>query len=406
MNQLIITIIIVFLLGSFIKYRNFYNGMFLFNSIWLFMLVIYNFQLSYLLIDLDNKTIWILIIMILSFNIVYILVSITMNIGERRCRYVKNDIKEKYLKSNLIIKLFYIWLFLILIEIVYSGGVPLMWTITGKAKTYFDFGIENVHGFVNALALTINLMACSYYLFIEKKKSMLKIIIGILFTYTLLISRQVIITSLIEIGFLIFYYYKTKGKKIRFKRMFVILNISVIIFGMIGNLRTGLDNFYRVAFIKVPISGVFSGFYWVYMYFSMTLANINYVVTNGFVNVYPVSLLNIFERGSISYSSKDFILNKAFTVSGFFAKYLIWDGLSGVIIITALYGCVAAITFNYFTKKRTLHSLLIYAVAIQTIVMSFFTDMLFYKPSSFQFIFLILIYIIFNKGVFGSSKTK
>ena len=207
MYQLLIITIVAFLLINFIKCRNFYNGMFLFNFIWLFMLILYKFKLSYLLTELNSRTIQILIIMIVSFNIVYLLTTAVMNIGKTTKKCSLHDIRDKYLSQKIIYKLFYLWSFLIIVEIIVSGGLPVIWKIIGNNKTYFDFGIANIHGFVNSLALTINLMACAYYLFIRKNKFMVKIIITILVTYTLLISRQVIITSLIEMAFLLFYYY-------------------------------------------------------------------------------------------------------------------------------------------------------------------------------------------------------
>lgn len=44
-----------------------------------------------------------------------------------------------------------IWLFFYLIMIVYSGGVPLLWVVTGDARTYVDFGVPTIGGLCNML---------------------------------------------------------------------------------------------------------------------------------------------------------------------------------------------------------------------------------------------------------------
>ena len=45
----------------------------------------------------------------------------------------------------------WVWLFFYVVMVFYSGGVPLLWVITGDPRTYVDFGIPTVGGLCNLL---------------------------------------------------------------------------------------------------------------------------------------------------------------------------------------------------------------------------------------------------------------
>ena len=61
--------------------------------------------------------------------------------------------------ESISLKLFWAWLATYVIHIVYSGGVPLYWVLTGDARTYADFGVPTLGGLSNMLRAFI-LVAC------------------------------------------------------------------------------------------------------------------------------------------------------------------------------------------------------------------------------------------------------
>lgn len=118
--------------------KKIYSPIFVFNMIWLITLGLYELKLSTLQQDLSNRTLLIFSICILSYNITCII-----------AKYVKlNFLKNKF-KINAKFKVKTIddkvriakWIALILfgIQIIYSGGLPLIWKLTGDSRIYFDF---------------------------------------------------------------------------------------------------------------------------------------------------------------------------------------------------------------------------------------------------------------------------
>ena len=390
MYQILLFVLVAFfLVYSYIKYKNFYNPIFLFNAIWGFIFVLYDLKLSNLLDNLSNGTVLIFIAMFVTFNIISLFISLVFDYFNSRItkNEIKSDegaVKNNFLNKKVIYFLFIIWFCIISVEIIYCKGVPLVWLLLKTGKTYFDFGIKGLHGFANAIGLTVTLMAYSYYEFNKKDKTLLCLISAVLFIYVLLISRQVIISACIEMAFVYIFKRSIQNKKIKKRYVIIGALIAILAFGIIGNIRTGGQEFYRVSSIKYPIPLVFSGFYWFYMYLVMTVSNINHVVTANLTNL---------GQATQGMDPRQFLTSPNFTVSGFMSKNLITNGIWGVVWICAEYSIVSALSYNYLNKFKSMIGLLLYAVIVHIILLSFFVDMMSYKPVNFQLVLLIAVYI-------------
>lgn len=386
---LLFMLIAFFLVYSYIKYKNFYNPIFLFNAIWGLIFLLYDLKLSYLLDDLSDGTVLIFIVMFITFNIISVVINLIFDyINSKRTKNeIKSDegtVKNNFLNEKVIYFLFIIWFCLISFEIIYCKGVPLVWLLLKTGKSYFDFGIKGLHGFANAIGLTVTLMAYSHYEFNKKDKKLLYLILFVFFIYVLLISRQVIITACIEMAFVYIFKRSIQNKKIKKRYVIIGALIAVLAFGIIGNIRTGGQEFYRVSSIKYPIPLVFSGFYWFYMYLVMTVSNINHVVTANLTNL---------GQATQGMDPRQFLTSPNFTVSGFISQNLVSNGIWGVVFICAEYSIVSALSYNYLDKFKSMLSLLLYAVIVHIILLSFFVDMMSYKPVNFQLVLLIAVYI-------------
>lgn len=406
MYQILLFVLVAFfLVYSYIKYKNFYNPIFLFNAIWGFIFVLYDLKLSNLLDNLSNGTVLIFIAMFVTFNIISLFISLVFDYFNSRItkNEIKSDegaVKNNFLNKKVIYFLFIIWFCIISVEIIYCKGVPLVWILLKTGKTYFDFGIKGLHGFANAIGLTVTLMAYSYYEFNKKDKTLLYLISAVLFIYVLLISRQVIISACIEMAFVYIFKRTIENNKIKKRNFIIAIVIAILAFGIIGNIRTGGAEFYRVASIKYPVPMFFSGVYWVYMYLVMTLGNINHLVNGGIINL-GVDALNTLQPNQL-------LVSPNFTVSGFFNNSLITNGAIGVILITSEYAVLSALAYNFLNKFRSMFGVLLYAVVAHIILLSFFIDMASYKPVSFQLFLIILLYIIGTKkyNVFKKQNDK
>ena len=139
------------------------------------------------------------------------------------------------------------------------------------------------------------------------------------------------------------------------------------------------------------------------MYFTMSIANINNAIYLG-INQYglypimknylPTVFSNIiFENSNIIIPN--YLVTKAFNVSGYFINFYLAFGNLGVLIISSIYGVLGGIITNKNRNESSEKNLLYMSVYIQIIILSFFENHLFYLPSGFQFllIFLFLKYI-------------
>lgn len=72
---------------------------------------------------------------------------------------VVNQIDERKAQNVLGI-IVWAWLFLYVIMIISSGGLPLFWVLTGDPRTYVDFGVPTLGGLCNMLRAFSSALAC------------------------------------------------------------------------------------------------------------------------------------------------------------------------------------------------------------------------------------------------------
>lgn len=392
----IITTLVLIAIGYFVI-KKLFNPITIFNLIWLVIVVLYQLQLSNLQVSLSKETYYVFLINNLVFSISFLIAHIVRL--KRNTLKIDNNVVINY---SVVKKMFYIWCFFELIEVIVSGGIPILWILSHASKTYAHFGIPSLHGCMNSLGLIIILLAWYLFLFDEdktKKKRLIEIIAFILFYYLCLITRQVIISAVIEM-FSMYVFYK---KKIPWKKLIKLGFVGVILFGIVGNIRTGYDNFLNVSVLKTnAFNSLFVGVYWVYMYLTMTVANINYSVIHGIsgYGLYPIAksfiptaISNIiFKEQLIKIPSS--IVTPAFNVSGYFKEFYIGFGTLGVFIISAIYGILGAIIFKKYLANKSEKNILYYSIYLQIILLSFFANHLLYLPSGFQ---LVIVYLLFRK---------
>ena len=409
MFYIYIFISLIFIFLSIKVTKKILNPIFIFVGTWLAIIVLYQFELSNWQYNLIDDSYITFIINIMAFTISYLLVYIL-----KRKKIIQNnekkDDKNVIVDFNFIKKMFIFWIIIEIIETIYSGGIPIIWKLVGSSKTYASYGIPTVHGLMNSISLIIMLL--SYYLYLKenRKNKKLLLIIGTIILFDLMIiTRQVIVSALIEL-FVIYIFF---NKKIPVYKLLIIVSFLVIGFGLIGNIRTGSDNFiYVSSFKNENINKFLIGFYWVYMYFTMSIANINNAIYLG-INQYglypimknylPTVFSNIiFENSNIIIPN--YLVTKAFNVSGYFINFYLAFGNLGVLIISSIYGVLGGIITNKNRNESSEKNLLYMSVYIQIIILSFFENHLFYLPSGFQFFLIFLIFKYIDRNMIRRKK--
>ncbi len=401
MTYTLIFLMILFIFLGIILTKKVINPLSAFNLIWLVVIAMYQLRLSELQDILNDESVITFIICILSFSITFILGYVI------KIKQKERKESDKIIEYDTIKKIFIFWLIIEFIETVWSGGLPILWKIIGSSKTYMNYGIPTLHGLMNSIGLVIIML--SFYLYMYKKQKdnvkdrRLLVILLVVSLFSLcLITRQVIITAIIEM-MVIYLYFKVK---IPWKKIIIIVCVGVIAFGVIGNFRTGYDEFLDVSLMKnnnIPKSLI--GVYWVYMYLTMTVANVNNAVLLGIndygitpiASVYIPTVISNLLFSNSNIKVPNYLVTRAFNVSGFFIDFYIGYGNLGVAIISAIYGLLGAYTLKKVTKKQNEKNILYYAIYLQIVLLSFFYNHLLYLPSGFQFVIVYIIFKIFDK---------
>ncbi len=401
MTYTLIFLMILFIFLGIILTKKVINPLSAFNLIWLVVIAMYQLRLSELQDILNDESVITFIICILSFSITFILGYVI------KIKQKERKESNKIIEYDTIKKIFIFWLIIEFIETVWSGGLPILWKIIGSSKTYMNYGIPTLHGLMNSIGLVIIML--SFYLYMYKKQKdnvkdrrLLVILLVVTLFSLCLITRQVIITAIIEM-MVIYLYFKVK---IPWKKIIIIVCVGVIAFGVIGNFRTGYDEFLDVSLMKnnnIPKSLI--GVYWVYMYLTMTVANVNNAVLLGIndygitpiASVYIPTVISNLLFSNSNIKVPNYLVTRAFNVSGFFIDFYIGYGNLGVAIISAIYGLLGAYTLKKVTKKQNEKNILYYAIYLQIVLLSFFYNHLLYLPSGFQFVIVYIIFKIFDK---------
>ncbi|MCH1924614.1 oligosaccharide repeat unit polymerase [Shewanella sp. C32] len=382
-----------------------FEPLFVFSGIWLFVLVLYGLQYSSLLIfEFIDVAMYVLFI-IGSFFVGWLAIFIYE--GRFHSRVVGLNIERYDLKINLsdnfLLRLklkircfFGIWLLITLIEIVYCSGVPIVWLILKNGKTYFDFGLPSVHGFLNSLLLTLSLVSYFVYVYTGERKYLLVPVFTCLWS-VIVISRNLLIVNIFQLILIHFSFRKMNLKKIF--PVVVLFLFLIFIFGVVGDARSGRDAFLALAMAtdNYP-TWLPSGFLWVYMYLTTPVNNL----VNAFVNSVPnydwslrestSMLLPSVIRGMIySDNYANFtqnLVSEAFNVSSAFINPYKDIGAFGVFFLASIAGFFSRV----FYKNRTPFAFFGFAILSQCNILSVFYNHYMYLPVVFQ---LVLVRFVF-----------
>ena len=381
---LIYLILIIFMLFDFLKHKKILSPIFIFNFIWFFVLTLYQLKLSYLQQDLSDRTLLVFFISILTYNISYLVFSIFKLNNEKEEK--RSSTLEKRLKiaRRIVIIVF-------IIEILYSGGFPLLWMLIGSSKGYFNYGIPSLHGAFNGLVICLG----AYSLYKKDKKNIIfYFLIGVL-----IISRQIIISMFVE-GLVCMILDMSKNQKTKYLKYLKYIVLLLVMFTVIGNLRSGNDVMDNVFKPKPQYEKLSSTTKWIYSYLTFSISNFNNLVsiTDGGMN-HGVSMAKellptvILEKANITVNySPYYIVSPNYTVSTYLPSPYLDFGLFGAALFSIIMSFTGAYTNKLLKKNNSIRNKLLYSVFIHNILLLFFNNMFLYLPVVIQFVYIIIIF--------------
>jgi oligosaccharide repeat unit polymerase len=356
------------------------NPAILFCLVWGTTLVLYSLEYSALLTRLEPETL-ILVVGCCAAALVGWLLSRAfasrLMVSAIRSAEPWPEPVRRALGSRLRI-LSYIWLAAVVFELAYFGNLPFLSLFgIGAPVLYTEYGFSGLHGLLNAMQLVMFDMALLFYIKTGSRKHMLYAVALLLWS-VLMVTRAVIMASIVQ-GIMIGLIFSA-----RFRKRFVLLGSSVILavilaFGALGDLRSSEGaTIQEVAQQSSDYPDYLpAGFFWVYVYVTTPLnninANIHSIASTGFPYYTILPLLPNVVKNALAVEDMDVsLVDENLNVSSFFRQFLFDYGIYGTIFVVALLYLAFSVAMAK-SQRSELWSLILVVILFST-VMSVFVN--------------------------------
>jgi oligosaccharide repeat unit polymerase len=370
----------------------FKNPAIIFAFVWIITIGLYLQYYATVLEPLKSKTIVFVLLSIIFFTLPFFLLLLLK---------LKKQ-QDFYLNENLNIQirvLFFIWLFFSVIEILLFRYFPLF-SVGNVGQRYSEWGIHGLHGALNSIILVISNMLFYKFLVLRKKRFLILFVLCLLWP-VLLLTRQVLMSMIIQSGLI--YMYKVKIKTTDILKYFIICMIIIFLFGLLGDIRSGNGNIERVAGIADSnIEALPSGVFWIYAYFTTPLNNFNHNI-----EIYPAfDFKPIVAFGGLLPSvirpekaNDEFsLVTEALNVSTMHPQYVEGFGLLGSLFFYFTFGTFVVYVYVKYRTRSNAKWLFMLVVITYGLVVSIFTDYLLRTVFVFQFILHYYLGTNFKSG--------
>lgn len=392
--------LIGFLIVDFVIDKKMISPIKVFNSIWIVILSLYQLNLSYIQSSISDRTALVFLVCVALFDLTYYLTRAFSLKKEKRTKEndEKKELKETRKKISLGKKLRAInisFIVLFIVEIAYSGYLPLWSLITGHGSGYLNFGIPSLNGLMYAVAICLG----AYYIFKRNPRAFIYIGFGLA-----VVSRQLLISMAIEaaVMFICSRYFSEGKRRIKHLGVKILIGAILIFAGFVafGNVRSGNDVMKKVFEPRVGYEQLPDSVMWGYSYLEFSISNFNKltVLTNGGVNhgsssinaLLPTAITKIIKLPNNF--KQNYLVRPNFNVSTWFPEIYLDFGIVGVGVFSGLVAILGWFLYYNVTRKTSVKNLLLYAVFAHNILMFFFINMFLYLPVVAQFVIVPLIF--------------
>jgi hypothetical protein len=327
------------------------------------------------------------LLIVVPILVVSILFQVAYSVGARRKArtVVVEDVPLAQLEAR-VRQCLYLWVALAGIETLVSGGVPLVWILTGSGKTNWDYGISSVHGMVNALLLALAVTSFALYLYTGKRRH-LPVPIFALFWSMVLVSRGTLFVLVAEC--VVIYLRLRRVRWTTFVRFAGLAIVLLLIFGYVGDIRSWAEAFRELAQPTPDFPDwAPSGLLWAYIYITTPINNLLYtmhtihpsydiLLPNTAATLFPTVLRNIIygKLGATDAISGGRVV-EALNVSTAYVSPFQDMGLFGIVGFSTL----SAALCEVFWRRNGFRNMLYFAVFAQALMLSLFYNLLFSLP--------------------------
>ena len=270
--------------------------------------------------------------------------------------------------------IFSVWGALYILNVAYSGGIPLLWAVMHSGKTYADFGIPSVGGLALMLRSFVGVVWMCLFCITGQKKYLL-FVVGLGSLCILEVSRGNLFMYILQIGCIYLILNRMRIRTFLVVAAIVVIAISLFIF--LGTVRgiTGTAATFGAG--KTAIANIPPGLFWAWAYTVSTIGNVNHAAAIGIhPHYFPLYsgtlLLPGAIRGLFGASGAPIPLAaSSLTAVSAYGPLIADFGFSGAAIWMA--GFQALSTYVYIRAKQgSLVHLVIYPPLFVSIVLSVF----------------------------------
>lgn len=362
-------------------------------------------------VDFNSTFAFLLLFNIASFFLVYRLFSACYGPVRVARSQLISDTDASQLRGFIKVA-FKVWLGLYLLTIVLSDGLPIMWIITGDSRTYVDFGVPTLSGFLNMVRAFI--FAVCVLLYIRRDHAIKKLYLWLL--------AVLLLSSLAEMArgnMLVLLLHGVAAwlivTPIRFRALFHvawILIVFILAFGLMGDLRNENSSAVLGFVDEDSIFAVLpSGFLWAFLYFVTPAINVSYALAQGIEPLYAPffsvqSLLptvirdSVFEAGVYPIQLKI----EAFNATSFYAPLLADFGVIGSAMIVLLLQIIVAY-LHVRAVRGSLFHLLIFPAFYMSVVLSVFY-MYFFSLVTVLYPLMAVAYVSYRRNNNPTSRMR
>ncbi|POP52213.1 hypothetical protein C0068_14535 [Zhongshania marina] len=294
----------------------------------------------------------------------------------------------------------FLFVILALVEFLYAGYVPLLSMALGRSISHFAFGIPSLHGMVLSLGATLATGWFFVYLAGERQKFKLAAVVMILIVFALFVSRKMIMVTIFQALLMLLMFDRTVKTKL------VVIGcgvIGVLLFGVIGDIRTGRNVIIGLSRLKVEYPEFLpTGLLWFYIYVTTPLANLVNAMQLSLPATYSFSFLGgLLPTDSIrefffpgaNYSGElafdnYYQISDSFNVGTGFVKFYESFGAVGVFLSSSVFYGVTVFFLNF---TRSVAGFLSFIVCFQCLSFLIFANNFLNLNTIFQIFFLYFI---------------
>jgi oligosaccharide repeat unit polymerase len=354
---------------------------------WLMVVLLYSLHLSLLLLFPTREAIqlaFVIVLPVFAVSLVYKLLQ-PGNPGGDATYVVHQELALPIIQRR-IRQCLWLWVALSVIETVVSGGVPILWLLTGSGKVNFDYGISSVHGMVNALFLAIAVTSFALYLYTDNRRHLRFPVFAFAWSI-ILVSRGTLFVLLIEYSIIYLRLRKIRGKTLI--RLVAIALIAVMVFGYVGDFRSGGEAFRSLA---QPTDNfpdwAPSGLLWAYIYITTPINNLllsthtlrptyNPLLPATAATLFPTVLRNvIYGKQAAGEAISGALESEALNVSTAYVGPFQDMGSIGIVG----FSIIAALFCEIYWHRIGFRNIFVFAVFTQALMLSLFYNMLFSLP--------------------------